>query len=457
MPGITKPNCLSKEFCTQTIGGFLNSYEKSKSPIEVSFRSLIPELSRTDRATHLIHPYPAKLLVHIPYLFLNNELFSEKSNTIFDPFCGSGTVLLESILADKNAIGVDNNPLARLISSVKTSWYDTECLKIEAQLLRNRIRFIPRIKSKNFIDVNYWFLPDIQNSLLAIYDSIQEISDKTIQNFFLICFSSIIKKVSLADSRISVPVKLKDKQHLEKNYKHLTTRLSDLKKINVLEKFFSIVNDNIIRTENFNRIRKKTFKAKILNSNAKNLTVKSSRQSLKDNSVDLVLTSPPYAGAQKYIRASSLSLEWIPAICNGSNLRELESNSIGREYYKKEHYKELRETGVPAADILLKEIYQINPLRAHIASNYLLEMATSLKEAIRVLKPSGHIILIVGNNTVCGKEFQTQDYLRTIAETAGLSTVLRLIDDIQSYGLMTKRNKTASIITREWVLVLKKD
>jgi hypothetical protein len=73
-----------------------------------------------------------------------------------------------------------------------------------------------------------------------------------------------------------------------------------------------------------------------------------------------------------------------------------------------------------------------------------------------LLKPEGYLILVVGNSHVSGKEFKTVEYLKCIAEEGGFKTELVLIDDIKSRGLMTKRNKTAGLITREWVLVLKK-
>ena len=79
-----------------------------------------------------------------------------------------------------------------------------------------------------------------------------------------------------------------------------------------------------------------------------------------------------------------------------------------------------------------------------------------MTQAVKVLKKGGHLILIAANNHVCGKQFKTQEYLTSLCLELGLEIVFRLIDDIRSYGLMTKRNKTASIITREWVLVFRK-
>ena len=169
----------------------------------------------------------------------------------------------------------------------------------------------------------------------------------------------------------------------------------------------------------------------------------------------MIITSPPYAGAQKYIRSCSLNLGWTE-LSGKDNLRTLDKENIGRENYSKSEYIALKTTGIHEADELLQEIFQINPLRAHIAANYLLEMKQAIIEASRVLKKNKYFILVAANNKVCNKEFPTQEYLRLIAKDCGLITVCRLIDDIKSYGLMTKRNKTASVITCEWVLILKK-
>ena len=117
----------------EIINKFIDDFSVNHKPIEVSFRELLPEIKNIDRYTHLIHTYPAKLLVHIPYFFLNNSVFSKEGDTVLDPFNGSGTVLLESIIAKRNAFGADANPLARLITEVKISKIDTN--KIDSIIL----------------------------------------------------------------------------------------------------------------------------------------------------------------------------------------------------------------------------------------------------------------------------------------------------------------------------------
>ena len=73
----------------------------------------------TDYYTHGYHPYSAKYIPQIPNRLIS--AFSKKDDLILDNFVGSGTTLVESKVLGRNAIGVDVNPLACLISKVKTT------------------------------------------------------------------------------------------------------------------------------------------------------------------------------------------------------------------------------------------------------------------------------------------------------------------------------------------------
>lgn len=176
---------------------------------------------------------------------------------------------------------------------------------------------------------------------------------------------------------------------------------------------------------------------------------------MQDESVDLILTSPPYAGAQKYIRSSWLNLYWL-GTKNSEDIRLLNKQNIGREdYHKTDMFRVI--TNIQAADDVLTSLYNEGKNeRAFIVGNYLNEMKSAIDESVRVLKSGGYMIIVIGNNTVCGRPFDTQDYLTTYITSKGLRLQFKLIDDIKSYGLMTKRNKTASRISCEWVLVFNK-
>jgi tRNA G10 N-methylase Trm11 len=432
----------------------LVKYSRSHRPIEISFREIVSSVV-PDRATHLIHTYPAKLLAQIPYFFLNSTLLASKGDIIHDPFCGSGTVLLEAILSGRSAIGADSNPLARLISKVKTTDYDVRLLQDEKDLLIKKLKRKRNSQVQSFPNIDYWFLPNVSKELASISELVNEIEDEDIQDFFSVCLSNCVKKVSLADPRVSVPVRLRKDQYdkLHPFRKKTEATLKGLNTIDVKEKFVGIVDSNIKRFTNYSSIKKGNKpKAVKIYDDARNL---SSRKKHPDESVDLIITSPPYAGAQKYIRASSLSLGWLK-MTEELSLRDLEKLNIGRENYLKSEFRDLRPTNIKSADKVLKNVWTKNPLRAHIASMYLMEMKDAFSESVRVLKPGGYIVLVVGNNMICDLPFNTQEYLTSILKNLGLEVRLKLIDDIKSYGLMTKRNKTANIITREWITVFEK-
>jgi DNA modification methylase len=227
-----------------------------------------------------------------------------------------------------------------------------------------------------------------------------------------------------------------------------------------LKIFLETVNTNTERVAEFHKLVDGDLKARIVGQDAKTLKINianqiASQRRLRTASVDFILTSPPYVGAQKYVRATSLNLGWL-SLCEASALRTLERATIGREHYTKESYETFVTTGISAADRILKTVRRRNPLRAHIAAMYLMEMKQVFRQMHRVLKRGGYLLLVVGNNQVCGVEFNVQRYLQSISEELGFSLVLKLVDEIRSRGLMTKRNKTASLITREWVLLFRK-
>lgn len=441
----------------------LRQFKPKRRTIPISFRDRLPFLNNPDRFTHLIHPYPAKLLVHIPYFFLANSIISKPGDIILDPFCGSGTVLLEALLAGRSAVGADVNPLARLISNVKTLPLDPEKLRSATRSLKERIQDHSSTSPPDVVNLEYWFYPHVIKKLLCILDAINQTRDCEIRQFFLVCLSSCIRKVSLADPRLSVPVRLKTGQYPDGHWLREKTdqHLRKLKRVNVGEIFFATVQENTRRLVRFSRhfsgvtlkigLADDSRSLKIRNQSAGALPSK-----IRSNSIGCVITSPPYVGSQKYTRATSLNLGWL-GLAPSESLRSLESLSLGREHYAKESYKTPLKTGVRAADRALDRVVKVNPLRAHIAANYLLESRESFREIARVIRRGGYFVLIAADNQLCGLEFKVHEHLQTIAEESGFTLSLRLVDEIRSRGLMTKRNKTASLITREWVLLFEKN
>ena len=436
---------------------YVSKYQETGQPVSVNFRELVPLLNNKERYTHLIHTYPAKLLSNIPYYFLMTEDFCPHGGIVLDPFCGTGTVLLEAALSGRQAWGADANPLAVLISKVKTTYISKEILLRSLSTILNRAersREMPRMSSM----IEGWFSDSTVTQLFRLQRSIEKIKNIKQKDFFLLCLSNLIRKVSYADPTIAVPVHLNPNRFAEGSERRETAtfRLETRKAVDVYDKFEGICRLNIERINSLKGVKKINM-AEVVSNDARHLTKHlTDEEVIPDNTVDLILTSPPYAGAQKYIRASRLNLFWM-GMTDAAEIRNIDGKNIGREDYHKKEYDKKYTTSIDAADRVLEELYcKGKKERACIVGNYLNEMKVALDESYRALKPGGHMIIIIGNNTVCGLSFNTQDYLTSYLQSKGMQLKFKLIDDIKSYGLMTKRNKTANTITSEWVLVLKK-
>ena len=428
----------------------LDEYSVNSNPIAVSFRKLVPWLKVGSRATHYLHPYPAKLFPQIAHFFLASNELSPSGAVVLDPFSGSGTVALEAILSGRNAIYADVNPFAQLLTSAKTTLFDPKRLEIllpeiKSNFLKSRTKKIPDV-----VNVDLWFSPKNLRALSRLKAAIDKSCPAEFKDFVEITFSSTCKKVSNADPRFNVPVRRK-----EKNIKTGKRELVDNSNVNAWEVFEKAFTRNLGRLRQFVEIYPGDMDVKFAGSDALSLLNVQQGCPLQSDSVDLIITSPPYAGAQKYIRSSSLSLGWL-GLAKSKDLKILESMSIGREHFPKVKAKEFIPTSISSADIVLKKVFEKNPLRACIASSFLLEMRIALDEAYRVLKPGGHIVLVIGNNKICGHEFKSSEYLSKILLEAGAEVLLSLVDAIPSRTLTTSRADTASVIKNEHIVLFRK-
>ncbi len=421
-------------------------FKSEGSAVEVNFRQLISSDGGTSKSAHAIHPYPAKLLIHIPQFFLA-ALPTVAGSALLDPFCGSGTVLYEGALAGLRPVGSDSNPLARLVTKAKLTPLDRDVARRQLEeVMATYPSASPDIP--DVVNRNYWFSDRISDSLGKLKTAIQRSVSETLRPVFDVSFSATVRRVSYADPRLSVPVKINPDRSAKYGAKgdEVIRRFARLAEIDVGALFWNIASQNIQRCselgQRFAADRPAIF------SDARSL-------GLADASVGLAITSPPYVGAQKYVRASSLSLGWL-GLTPACKLRPIERQSIGREHLAADEALEPLGTGVMEADSLLEEILKRNPLRARIAQRYLLEMRDALSELSRVMRHDGRLVLVVGPNLVCGLEFPTPFFLQKIAEELGFSTQLHLLDSIDSRGLMTKRNRTAGLIQQESVFLLKR-
>ncbi len=457
---------------------FEEIFKERERPVKVSFRQLCSDWSwakRSEAYTHLMHRYPAKIFPYIPIFFLSSKTRVSKEATVLDPFTGTGTVLLESITHPcfkRNAIGIDINPLARLIAKVKTTPLNTTDLADIAKDLSQQVKtFSSEVEIPDFPNRDIWFKPHTQLELSKVLACIDRIGDDDIRDFFYVCFSSIVRDVSLADPKIPPPVLLKPEKFKNEDRRKDVERLMKRKKYgSPLVCFRKIVEKNIKRLESLNRIPEVTsgkVKSNVVWDDARELKRgyslgkgridKSRAEPIPAKSIGLVITSPPYINAQKYVRTTKLELFWL-GLVDEKTIVNLDKDMIGTERMNSRRFEPFLSFGIPSQDRLMESISRRDPVKARIVYEYFVDMLSVMREIHRVLENSGYFVLVVGDNKVCGIDVNTHDILSKLAtQEVGFELESVLVDRIRSRGMITTRHETGGLVLDDWIIVLKKE
>ena len=461
----------------QDLNYIIKKYKIKKKAINFNFKEASKQLlkgnnNNNNRYIHYIHYYPGRIYPYIPLYILSLQDFSHLSGYLLDPFAGSGTILLESIMnpfVKRNALGVEINPLAQLISKVKTTPIDL--LKAKELIYDLKVLYSQRTRISEYVpkyrNINLWFSSASIKKLSKLKYAIDNL-DAPIEykDFFWLCFSNIIRKVSKADPYIPPPVILKPEKYKDNStkYRKLKQHLEEAENPDVWSTFKKSVNDNITKLNYiFEKIINEGIKAEIIWDDARDIKKaklnkrgrfnKNIVEELAPNSIDIIFTSPPYLTAQKYIRTSKLELLWLGH--DKEEINNLDKLSIGTERVSSQ--MDIRELGVISIDTLVKNTVSKSKSRGLTVYLYFKDMLKVFEELNRILKREGYLILVVGDNKVLGEWISTYKLLSDAATNKGFKEILILKDKIRNRSMMTKRNGSGGLIKEEYVIILKKE
>lgn len=406
------------------------------------YRKIIPS---TSYLTHGIHPYTAKLIPHIPRYFIEN--YTCEDDVILDSFCGSGTTLLEAILLSRNAIGIDINPLAVLMSEVKTKPLDIDKLSLAIHLFKEYMKNGDGKVTVEFPNIDYWFCKEAQNELSRIKLGIENLNgtfSESIYRFLLVCFSSIIRKSSYADPRMAKTYK--SKRVIEKIENGWTPT--------PIKYFEEVLEKNLKRMISLlEHLNSNNNYVKVFQGDARETSAILKQNGIEK--VDFIITSPPYINAQDYFRSYKLELWWL-GLATPEEVRNLNRQAIGTENISGSNYNSIPKSKNKPLNTILSKIWKKNTKKSYIVYNYFESMRSLLIEAYNVLKIGGYFCLITGNNTICGVQIPTYNILTYIAENSGFELVEIGKDEIRNRLLPPNRNHNGGIIKEEWITVFRK-
>lgn len=407
---------------------------KGDIPIDKKFNGRILEIYSRDRSnyTHGFHKFPAKYIPEIPRWAIVK--FSRKENVILDPFCGSGTTNVEARLHSRHSYAIDVDPIALLLTKVKTTPLDAEELQRAKNWLLRAIYSSQDAEIPEFPNRDYWFRSDVLKDLGITTAQIRRIENPDIRDFFIVCLSSILKEVSNADSKFLYALAISKKMRKQNN------RQIDAKKI-----FAQKVKDLTLKMMSFSRACPKDYFVKIIGKDAKQIE-------LPNESIDVAVTSPPYLNAVDYPRANQLQIYWLGLWKDKlSNLKKL---YIGTEQVTAKEYMHSVKYGNPILDEILQKIYEVDKKRSYVVYKYFSDMRTNFLEVKRVLLPDGYYCVAVADNIVRNIPVPTHAILMDIAQEVGFSTV----DHFASLLMMRPHNmRETEKMNAEWVMAFQKE
>jgi len=389
--------------------------------------------------THGFHNYPAMMIPQVAARLL--DMFSKKGDKVLDPFCGSGTVLVESKLRGLKSFGIDINPLAILLTKVKTTPIDPQKLEKELSNILKNFQRTETVSPPNFFNIEFWFKPKIIKELTKLKHCIDQIENPKIKDFFRVVFSETARDVSNTRSSEFKLYRL-PKEKLEKFNP------------NVLEIFARKARRNILGMRSFmtrcnNKVEAVAFKEDTR-----------FKTSIPRGSINIVVTSPPYGDSKTtvaYGQFSRLSLQWL-----GFSGEDLETdvkslggkNIVGLEYYK--FYS-------PILMEILWNLSKKDKKRAREVLNFFLDLKESFKEIDRTLEPKAYVCIVIGNRTVKGLQIPTDEIIKEFGEERNWRHLETIMREIPSKRIPLKSSpsnipgETVSTMNQEYIVIMQKN
>ncbi|TXT55911.1 MAG: LexA repressor [Candidatus Thorarchaeota archaeon] len=361
--------------------------------------------------THGLHPYPARMIPQIVARLLSS--YSEENDIIWDPFCGSGSTLVESMLYHRKSIGTDLNPFAIFLSRVKTTPISPIKLRKTKGDLIDNIHKIRRkdvsLQPPEMPNIDYWFSPAVQSDLSLIREAIDSIESQDTRNFFLLCLASTVRDVSFLKKREFKIVRMSKKKMKSFNPDVLTSFLSHIDRCIPLM-------DGFVRN-----LPKSYHKPEIIEIDNRDTPI-------ENGSVDSIITSPPYGDHSTTVAYGQFSR--YPALWVGLDLHDIKTvDKRGLGGRAKRVYEE-NILASNTLDLTYSAISKRSPKRAKDFYNFFFELNESLLEMYRKLRRNSVACIVVGNRSMSRIRIPTNLIIVELGDEIGFSHEMTIGRDI---------------------------
>jgi len=404
----------------------------------------------TSYITHGYYTYPAKFIPQLASRLIREH--SHKGDIIADPFMGSGTTVLESIVNERIGIGTDINEIAYLVAKVKTT--PLKSTEVAKELLQLEIDLKSRTNGKKDLyleksyqklhfheRIDYWYKPTQKEHLAILLCRILEIEHEDIKSFFLVAFAQILKLCSVWLQKSIKPTRDLKK----KDYDVISTFLQQAKKM--LKKndlFCKVLPQNVAQNIEYYR--------NIACQDARTLPCESEK-------VDLIITSPPYVTSYEYADLHQLPLYWLGYLDELSSFRKKFIGSSATQRGETSLHSNL------ANEIVAK---LGNNKKGREVRNYFADMYETFLEMYRVLKLHGKACIVIGNTHFKGVEIHNAKVFTEQMQNIGFEVSDVIKREIPSKMLPSTRDSSTGQFAKvtdtnltlayptEYILIMKK-
>lgn len=393
--------------------------------------------------THAIHSYPAMMMPRIARNVIQEYATSE--SIVLDPYMGSGTTLLEGMVENVGkVIGFDLNPLAVLISTAKTTKFNLEKIKKEIDNLDYHLSVLSNYEHPSFTILESWFKQENIDELARLKAVINNIEDSDVRLFFSVVFSETVRHVSFTRNGEFKLYKIPESKRDSHNPDAIAIFSQKLQSV------YTTVKDFYENT---------TFLNSQTDVSIMNAAITDS--DVKPNSIDLVVTSPPYGDSNTtvaYGQFSRLANEWLDFPEPISLDRRLMGGVKAKEIVK----FDIAELDDAISMINEKEKLEKNKRVPSVVSFYK-DYEESIEKVAEVVKHGGVVAYLVGNRRVRDVELQTDIITAKMFEKFGFTHEKTIVRDILNKRMPSKtsptnnRGQKVKTMAHEYLVILRKN
>lgn len=398
----------------------------------------------TEQWTHGYHRYPAKFLPDVVRKII--EDYAKGSTLIADSFAGCGTTLVEAKVHGISSVGTDINPVARLITKVKTTALPPVALQQAYDAL---VKLFEEYSENDYLDIkkhdriDYWFTISQKAKITFLYDKVSHLDvNDDIKDFFYVCISHILKNCSWwlqSSTKPQRDMEKKPEDPFEEFCRHCK------KMIGWNENFFNELNEKG-RLDTSCEIHLEDAR----------------HTSIRTGSINAIITSPPYVTSYEYADIHQLTAYWMEYM---SDIHEFRKKFIGSSYSGN---TSLTVSGSKQAQKIVNDLSKKSMHIARDVAQYFNDMLEVANEMSRVLAPNGRACIVIGNTKIKEVQIKSAEVFFEFLRNAGLRKVTVIKRSIPHKLMPTLRDKNTGRFTKldnpnckkvypnEYVIIMKK-